>query len=282
MISLSRFSLYQALQSIDTNDNIHSIIETNIILLNDIENYFLSQDSSGFLRYIPSFGELFQIIETNIVTLSSNNNNLHTDSLIRELRSFLRDYEQFNSSTADGTQLDPDRPFDSITRRKFLFFNRYLKILTSFNEKNFPSNIHPTTNNQNYTPVFLSHAYDDRLYTYALYQYFLKQGILLYVDWMHQEKSTNGILLKENLHNSLSSCEQLLFLRSINSELNIAGKYFIRSWCAWELGNFYRNNSAEKYLINLYSCDKYKNLELHGLKLYSGVSHQYLIGSIIH
>ena len=89
---------------------------------------------------------------------------------------------------------------------------------------------------------------------------------------MHNEIEVDGRVVKNMLQVRLDESEQLLFLRTLNSELDIQGKQMLRPWCAWELGNFYRREyGEEKYLINLYSVDYYSNTLIHGLKLFTGV-----------
>lgn len=43
----------------------------------------------------------------------------------------------------------------------------------------------------------------------------------MYVDFLFCGKLNDGIDIKNNLYNQLSLSSQLLFLRSVNSELNI-------------------------------------------------------------
>ena len=162
-------------------------------------------------------------------------------------------------------------------------FNQVINELGAFNEKTVLREELPRQclEREGMNQVFLSHAYDDRLYAGALFDFFYHRGIYLYVDWMHHDEIKEGKKLKTILTQELSRSEQLLFLRTINSELNISGKQYLRPWCSWELGNFYRKNGAEKYLINLYSVQDYGNsndIMLHGLKLYTGTSNGLLLG----
>lgn len=101
---------------------------------------------------------------------------------------------------------------------------------------------------------------------------------------MNQKDQKDGRVLKNNLENALADSEQLLFIRSVNSELDINGKHIIRPWCSWELGNFYTKNKDEKYFINLYSVRDYKdksNIQIHGMKLFQDVVGQKLTGPAI-
>lgn len=104
--------------------------------------------------------------------------------------------------------------------------------------------------------VFLSHAYKDKVYTLGLFLYFYDKDIYLYIDWMHQ---TQGLLtkkLKHNLITAINNSAQLLFLRTLNSELGLqGGRRQIREWCAWEIGTFdYKSNNkrSEGFYIDRY------------------------------
>lgn len=96
--------------------------------------------------------------------------------------------------------------------------------------------------------VFLSHAFVDRLYTLGLFLYFYDQNVYLYVDWMHQPKNSKTKKLKGNLIQEINKSDQLLFLRTLNSELALqGGKRQIREWCAWEIGTFdYKKNGLDE------------------------------------
>lgn len=102
--------------------------------------------------------------------------------------------------------------------------------------------------------IFLSYAYTDQLFTISLFKYFYDNNIYLYVDWMHNGKlKTNS--LKDKLISELETSNQILFLRTLSSELKLrGGNHQIRQWCAWEIGCFdyinqYRNN---RFFINYY------------------------------
>lgn len=104
--------------------------------------------------------------------------------------------------------------------------------------------------------VFLSHAYIDRVYTLGLFLYFYDKGIYLYIDWMHQSQGLFTRNLKHNLIAAINNSAQLLFLRTLNSELGLqGGSRQIREWCAWEIGTFdYKSNntSSEGFYIDRY------------------------------
>lgn len=130
---------------------------------------------------------------------------------------------------------------------------------------------------ENCNQVFLSHAFADKLYTFSLFIYMLSNDIFLYVDWMFSPEFVNGIDIKANLKKELLRSKQLLFLRTINSELTIRGSGNIRGWCSWELGSFYSLdhcfyrqrfsedlNKNNKFYISIY---KSKNPEINNKQL---------------
>lgn len=131
--------------------------------------------------------------------------------------------------------------------------------------------------------IFLSYASEDRLYTLCLYIYMSSQRINLYVDWLFSDFKKNGVYIKRHLSKALWYSEQFLFLRSLNSELQIKGSYNIKGWCSWEMGNYYRSGYREKYYIELYSRPDTKrktegSLQLDGFKKVSSIEHGRLHG----
>lgn len=104
--------------------------------------------------------------------------------------------------------------------------------------------------------VFLSHAYIDKIYTLGLFLYFYDKDIYLYIDWMHQAQGLLTKKLKHNLITAINNSAQLLFLRTLNSELGLqGGDRQIRQWCAWEIGTFdYKSNNtrSEGFYIDRY------------------------------
>ena len=137
------------------------------------------------------------------------------------------------------------------------------------------------------TYAFLSHAYVDKLYCIALFKYFIDNGIYLYIDWMHHREADNGLDLKRTLGHELCRSEQLLFLRSPNSELQLKGNKSVRSWCSWELGYFASQTHpdepwfGEEYLLNLYYNGPYYNLMLHGMRELTNIQNSRMIGKLI-
>lgn len=128
--------------------------------------------------------------------------------------------------------------------------------------------------------VFLSHAYDDRLYTWSLFLYFLSKGVFLYIDWMWCGALDDGAEIKTNLRDMLSRSSQLLFLRTPSSEFSIRGSGNIRGWCSWELGTFYAMKPNDcKFYIELYKRKGHpsRNRQLDGIRKFSGIYNGHLI-----
>lgn len=159
--------------------------------------------------------------------------------------------------------LDIRRVFENIVSQTNQYLGKNFDTLTNeidgkYSENSFPkwlSKLHSEYPPQNMPKVFLSHAYTDQPFTISLFKYLYKKHIYLYVDWMHNTKMQT-LNLKDSLIRELSSSHQILFLRTLNSELKLrGGNNQIRQWCAWEIGCFdcinqYNNNN--KFYFNVY------------------------------
>jgi len=266
MEEISRSNLYRQLRD-NGNNNIARIAQLNLMILKEFEWYFLSNDRTNSLP-LDAKEEMIKSVSSNLYDVF-NAPAYKTDKKIqKKIETLMKEVDSENFR-ANGEEKH--------------IFNKIINFLSEYNTSNIDLRDLPPYMVKNTTlpQVFLSHAYDDRLYTYALFEYFYKKGVYLYIDWMHHDKIEDGIILKEELHKELEKSSQLLFLRSLNSELGIQGSQ-IRSWCAWELGEFYAMAGGnEKYLVNLYSTDKYKNVQLHGLKLFANVTNGRLTGTFI-
>ncbi len=102
--------------------------------------------------------------------------------------------------------------------------------------------------------VFLSYAYEDKLYTLLLYIICLRYDIELHIDWMHNDDIPKCAELKKSLKNDISKCSQFLFLDTPASQLNVKGYHGLRQWCAWEVGIAYCDHKLklEKYFLDIY------------------------------
>ncbi len=262
MEQLSRVQLYQNLIQKDMQSNIRTAFEVNIIILSDVEELFLTLDQTMEL-IMSDYTELISQIRRNVERIQISDR-YGTDSLLTQklISNILKIVSRYENKDVD------------ITTNARNIFNKLIRELAEYNNKMIDEIARFTEQKQrnNMSQVFLSHAYDDKAYSLALFDYFYERGIYLYVGWMHNELIEDGCQLKEILQKRLDESNQLLFLRTINSELDIRGRHMLRPWCAWELGNFYhKNHGDEKYLINLYSVDCYRNIQVHGLKLFTDV-----------
>ncbi|NQN95791.1 hypothetical protein HO994_06935 [Streptococcus suis] len=138
-----------------------------------------------------------------------------------------------------------------------------------------------------FAQIFLSHAYIDKLYTLGLFKFFYDKGVYLYIDWMHNTASNqqNVVPLKQLLGQELDNSIQLLFLRTINSELSIpGGNHQVRQWCSWEIGYFEKSKGSnsqnnELFYIDAYSdySNNHKSFLINNFNLFSNVQNGRLV-----
>lgn len=247
-----------------SKEKLNRILEINIIMLKNIEERFLIT-SYPFSKNIE---ELISLFSENIQTLKQS-----------------KFFESKNKTT---------EKFESLLKPnidEFYFFNDLIKLLNeisnddvekALNNRDVFDYTEATKKYMDFNQVFLSHAFDDKLYTFCLFLFMLEHDIFLYVDWMWSEEYDNGIDIKNNLLKELKNSKQLLFFRTINSEFIIRGSGNIRGWCSWELGSFYsirRNNLNEKFYIELYRSKKAKktNKQLDGIRPLKGIDSGILI-----
>ena len=160
--------------------------------------------------------------------------------------------------------LDIRRVFENIVSQINQYLGKNFDTLTNeidgkYSENSIPewlSKLNSKYQPKNMPKVFLSYAYTDQLFTIALFKCLYDNGIYLYVDWMHNTKMQT-LKLKDSLIRELNSSHQILFLRTLNSELKLrGGNNQIRQWCAWEIGCFdcinQYNNNNNKFYFNVY------------------------------
>lgn len=281
MQDLNRVKLYTTVVGILKNidelkdgyfSELIDIINININILEDIENKFFKD--SNELQF--SVDDLKTRLKHNIKIIPDyinyGENHSYIKDVVNELNVFL------------------EKQYDD----EFYAFNNLIKLLNKNNNEAIKRAYNPedileiiedkrirekcieNSSYKNRNKVFLSHAFDDKLYTFSLYIYMCMHGIFLYVDWMWTSQLKDGKLIKNNLSKHLMESSQLLFLRTINSEFNIRGNGNIRGWCSWELGNFYgvnEINKHEKYYIELYrkKSKQLPNHQLDGVNPLNGV-----------
>ena len=241
-------------------DDYKYLLKINIGILMDIESNYLVQ--SDYEQEIFTKEKLLTVYMDNV-------NLLERDLRENHFKKLNLDYRKIQES-----------------KDEVYAFNALLKILNDINNrvingsefnlyKYYAENKFRFNNNEENglkTPinrVFLSHAFDDHLYTFSLFLFMLKNQVFLYVDWLFCKPLNNGIEIKKNLENELALASQLLFLRTVNSEFSIKGSGNIRGWCSWELGSFYTKSKTKnsKFYIELYSrkYTKLNNKQLDGI-----------------
>ena len=241
-------------------DDYNYLLKINIGILMDIESNYLVQ--SDYEQEIFTKEKLLNVYMDNV-------NLLERDLRENHFKKLNLDYRKIQES-----------------KDEVYAFNALLKILNDINNrvingsefnlyKYYAENKFRFNNNEENglkTPinrVFLSHAFDDHLYTFSLFLFMLKNQVFLYVDWLFCKPLNNGIEIKKNLENELALASQLLFLRTVNSEFSIKGSGNIRGWCSWELGSFYTKSKTKnsKFYIELYSRKdtKLNNKQLDGI-----------------
>lgn len=271
MEELSRVSLYNYISRQNVPEQLLFTMNVNMKILNGVEIYFLTTETENEARNY-TYEELLQRIRSNIIQLNIFASDVRRrralEALERNLSQVYLDYENKHGQSENEKDL-----------RKL--FSHMIKALCNFDNKIMeePGFFIEQKEREDRPQVFLSHAYQDKTYTLALFEYFYKKGIYLYIDWMHNGVLKDGRILKDELKRQINQSSQLLFIRTTNSELDIQGKHYIRPWCSWELGNFYNSkNFDEKYLLNLYSIDNYSNVQLHGMKVCTELSGKKLKG----
>lgn len=276
MEGIDRITLYTHIQNIlkGNNDTYKFIIEffeetfinrinlclqLNITMLRDIENRFL-------LNFNDDISELDfnKIIKMNVKQvmdlqeLRGEKKLKKLEKIPKTVKESSNQYYKFNSLINGLNEIT-----EAILKKEKITKDNFHKII-KIKEHEFKNHI------------FLSHAFYDQLYTFCLFIFMYEKGILLYVDWIFSEEFDSGVDIKANLLRHLVNSRQLLFLRTINSELNIRGSGNIRGWCSWELGSFYsikEDNKDEKYYIALYDnkTNPIRNRQLDGMKPLSGI-----------
>ena len=314
MQELLRLRLYNSLLN-DTNieegvnryvaDNfsyiLRQILNVNTSVLTGVENYYISPGYDGYTdnyeerfyldypeQYMERIGFRGQIdyreIGQNIPYEVIQRYNDARERLIGNIRTAISDSIRRENNRENYRENHSKYLFSSILTELSIFNN------TVFNSDNILFDRVRADRSSEMPQVFLSHAFKDSLYAYALFLYFLDKGIWLYVDWMNQGPYTDGDRLKLSLFNELIGSNQLLFLRTPQSELSLKGNKSITQWCAWEIGNFYgqgcscyRRCPYEQYIINLYSesNDSFNNMVFHGMQKLTDVKNRRLIGETI-
>lgn len=289
MEMLSRMALYNAYKEKMNDDSskfnnnggnkgilLKNLLDVNCMVLEGIEELFITSDfimpenrkeDANNLGIIEKTRANNRKLNEHILNFEEKVSNVYNADLKKEKKLIEKLLVQLEK-LIQGCE---DNPKEIYLRR---LFSKIIKELAEFNNKSIyfeQLTVCENSKVRECNQIFLSHAYVDKLYSYILFRFFCEKNIYLYVDWMHNEEIKDGRELKKILERELRYSRDLLFLRTPNSELNIQGKNMLRPWCAWELGNYYSKGDNRKYIINLYSVDGYKNVQLHGMKLLKGI-----------
>lgn len=248
--------------SFNLRDILDDLLRFNIYILNGIENYFLISNDDSIFSIDTS--ELTEIYLDKINNIDINfYNDILSENDIKKMQLIV-------DKTADKTKKGRNKDI-------YYLFNSIINVLNEINNKvldslkiqsNYFSRDSEILGKRFRNQVFLSHAFDDRLYTFSLFVFMLEKDIFLYIDWIFSPEFDNGEQIKDNLSKRIFDSNQLLFLRTVNSELSIRGSGNIRGWCSWELGTFYSiKNKYDKFYIELYKSKtiQKRNKQLDGV-----------------
>lgn len=284
MESLGRVNVYRNIienNDLKLNGEIIKLFKLNERILKNIETLFLIRDN------IQNRDSLFEMYIQDIINQGQNlaeavdvpNYRKLLNDIIEIEESKKKTANKFNALIKKLSEFN-DRRLENLEKQGVFIFSDYKpKGLEDYKDNAYNSYLEENYNNEENSMVFLSYAYEDKLYTIALFFYFQIKKIFLYIDWMNNGKEDKGNVLKQKLRKALDNSKQLVFLRTPNSELKIEGNYYVRPWCSWELGNFYeRQGSGQKFFIDLYDHGKIDNLQLDGIKLLTGVANGELSG----
>lgn len=269
MLELSRINLYSYMDN-EALINEELLLETfriNVFFLKGIEEMFYVDEDKEYS--ISNTEEISSQLNEKLSSLNNFSGNSEISLLSSQIKGLIKKYNIKK------------------TTKSHYYFNSILKILIKWSDnqilknkllKQVKENI-SSLSVKEHSMVFLSYAFEDHLYTIGLFYYFYSKGIYLYIDWLHNDEISDGAILKDLLYSEMNKCKQLLFLQSINMELNLSGNLSIKPWCAWEIGSFYRKNTGEdKFYISLYKhpVNSKKNIILDGINPMKCIKNGYI------
>lgn len=262
---LTEFSLHE-------REIIDNLLRFNIYILDGIENYFLISNDDSIISIDTSELTKVYLDKVNYIDINFYKGIISRND-IKKMQSIVDNNEnKIEDTTKKGRNKDI-----------YYLFNSIINVLNEINNKvldrlkiqsNYFSRDSEVLGKRFRNQVFLSHAFDDKLYTFSLFVFMLEEDIFLYVDWIFSPEFDNGERIKLNLSERILDSDQLLFLRTVNSELSIRGSGNIRGWCSWELGTFYSiKNKNDKFYIELYrsKTNQKRNKQLDGIKPLKGI-----------
>ena len=194
------------------SNEIFNLVRLNERILRDVEPLFL-RDNDLQNKDVLFQSALATVVEAGI-NLEEARNIPTYRKLLEELdniaKSKVKTPNKFNSliKTLSGFN---DNVIEELTKQRNYIFKDYSdNSFLDSGETGFDWNAYGDYLKANYKKekqVFLSYAYEDKLYTIALFFYFQKKNIFLFVDWMNNGKEEKGIKLKYKLHSALGIAE---------------------------------------------------------------------------
>ena len=259
---LNRYVLFQLAANVLNADHLDELYLKKEFLLENVDSNVLN--SVFFREQANEIRKMFQNSATLIKNLENRPDDEKRDFSFRSLyNENLRNVE--HDSFIGSVQVEMQRSFEDGKFNYDQLLNRLIRSIASYQNRIIGNYLvlfsidNSVCLRSNRPQIFLSYAYLDRGLSLALFYYFLRNKAFLYVDWMWQGAVGNGRQLKYDLNRALCRSNQLLFLRTPNSELKIqGGNGCIRQWCAWEIGNFYAKgdcfgkfqNHCRKFITN--------------------------------
>lgn len=259
---LNRYVLFQLAANVLNADHLGELYLKKEFLLENVDSNVLN--SVFFREQANEIRKMFQNSATLIKNLENRPDDEKRDFSFRSLyNENLRNVE--HDSFIGSVQVEMQRSFEDGKFNYDQLLNRLIRSIASYQNRIIGNYLvlfsidNSVCLRSNRPQIFLSYAYLDRGLSLALFYYFLRNKAFLYVDWMWQGAVGNGRQLKYDLNRALCRSNQLLFLRTPNSELKIqGGNGCIRQWCAWEIGNFYAKgdcfgkfqNHCRKFITN--------------------------------
>lgn len=264
---LNRYELFQLAANVLNGDNLEELYLKKEFLLENVDSNVLN--SIFFKQQANEIRRMFQNSATLIRNLENRPDDERREFSFRSLYDEnLRNVE--HDSIIKSVLAEMQRSFEGDRFNYDQLLNRLIRSIASYQNRIIEKNLvllsidDSIRLRSNRPQCFLSYAYLDRGLSLALFYYFLRNEAFLYVDWMWRGAVGNGRQLKYDLNCALCRSNQLLFLRTPNSELKIqGGNGFIRHWCAWEIGNFYAKggyfgefqNHCRKFITNFSGND---------------------------
>lgn len=247
--SLTRYNLFmEAGNSIESGDE---IVHFKDYL--SVKNMYY--DSARLLRGfedVINYGENMPQIEEYLEMFERNAHEVTDSNLVQRIKNQLQQ-QMFEKTRKELPSSDLFKAY----------FRYLLKAIADYQEEVIENNYMGVSRDEiahtMRKQTFLSYAYYDRGLTQALFYYFWHRSGFLYVNWMWDGKNKHGSTTKQKLEGALEDSDQLLFLRTTNSELRIRGNNSIRQWCSWEIGNFYTKHPEDKYYTSFYDKTEPRN-----------------------